>query len=59
MSFIYCFDETLKDKLSKKLNLLVNKEINGKECWIFENNNKFTFSKEETDVLMFTNKFYI
>ena len=57
--FIYCTDETLKNKLINKLELVMKKEINGNMTWIFENNNKMVFSDIDISKLKFTNKICI
>ena len=57
--FIYCTDEKLANNLIKQMELISTQIINGKKTWIFENNNKLTFNKEDINKLNFTNKFYI
>jgi hypothetical protein len=57
--FVYCTDEKLANDLIKKMELVTTQTISNKKTWIFENNNKLTFSKEDMSKLDFTNKFFI
>ena len=57
--FIYCTYEKLANNLMSQIELITTQIINDKKTWIFENNNKLTFSKEDINKLNFSNKFYI
>lgn len=57
--FIYCFDENLKEKLIKKnLYLICEQIIHDEKVWIFENNNRITFSDDELSDIVMTNRLY-
>ena len=55
--FIYCIDESIKEKLIKKGYKLINEnKTSNKKVWIFENKGDCNFSQEDKSKLFFTNR---
>lgn len=57
--FIYCFSKNMACKLKKeKYDLISHTTYKGKEAWIFVNNNKISFKKDELEMILFSNRLY-
>ena len=58
--FIYCFSKEMAHELEKShCDLVCNTMYDGKEAWVFINNNKIKFSKEELgETVLYTNRLY-
>ena len=56
----YCFSKEMAHELEKShCDLVCNTMYDGKEAWVFINNNKIKFSKEELGkTVLYTNRLY-
>jgi len=52
-----CFDEETKSILeSQGCKEIYSKQIDGKQCWVYQNSNRLNFDKIDGSKVIFTNK---
>lgn len=55
--FIMCFDEETKEILeSQGCRQLYCKQIDDKQCWVYQNSNKLNFDKIDGSKVILTNR---
>jgi len=56
LKYVKALDEVNKEK--EKYDLISHTTYKGKEAWIFVNNNKISFKKDELEMILFSNRLY-